>query len=113
MTPQSSTTDAPANKPVETVRLGAIVAAIWRNEGEDGRVRFNATVERIYMDDADNWKSTNSFGRDDLLVLAKICDRAHSRIHDLLSAERGTARDGQQAKETNDAAGRKAAANGR
>ena len=112
MTPPTPSTDT-ANKPVETVRLGAIVAAIWRNEAEDGRVRFNATVERIYMDDADNWKSTNSFGRDDLLVLAKVCDQAHSRIHDLLSAERESARDGQKSKPTKDAAGRKAAANGR
>ena len=64
-------------KPVE-VRIGAIKATIWRNETETG-LRHNATFSRLYKD-GDEWKSTSSFGRDDLLVLAKVADLAHSRI---------------------------------
>ena len=64
--------------PVHQVQLGTIRAAIWKNDTESG-VRYNVTVERIYKD-KDEWKSTGSFGRDDLLVLAKAVDQAHTWI---------------------------------
>ncbi len=70
----------PKEKPVHEIRLGAIKAAIWRNSTEQG-TRFNATFERIYKE-GEQWKSTASFGRDDLLGLAKVADQAHSRIHE-------------------------------
>ena len=66
-------------KPVDEVRIGAVKAAIWRNESDNGS-RFNVTFSRIYKDSEGNWKSTSSFGRDDLLVVAKVADRAHSSI---------------------------------
>jgi hypothetical protein len=58
--------------PVHEVRLGAIKASIWSNETSVG-TRHNVTVARLYKDD-DEWKQSESFGRDDLLVLAKIVD---------------------------------------
>src|ERR1035438_7933417 len=76
----SSTTDnvpmknTPKQKPIHEVRLGFIKAAVWRNETESG-VRYNVTFSRIYKD-GDNWKSTDSFGRDDLLLLGKVADQA-------------------------------------
>jgi len=66
----------PKDKPVKEVRLGAIKAAIWKNETENG-VRYNVTFARLYKDGND-WKSADSFGRDDLLVVAKVADKAHS-----------------------------------
>lgn len=66
--------------PSHEVRLGAVKAAIWKNDTEKG-VRYNVTFSRIYKD-GDDWKSTDSFGRDDLLVLAKVSDLAHSWIHE-------------------------------
>lgn len=68
----------PKEKPVHEVRLGAIKAAIWKNDTQNG-VRHNVTFARLYKD-GDEWKSTDSFGRDDLLVLAKVADQAHSWI---------------------------------
>ena len=68
----------PKQKPIHEVRLGAIKAAVWRNETENG-VRFNATLTRLYKD-GEHWKSTDSFGRDDLLLLAKVADETHSWI---------------------------------
>lgn len=65
-------------KPVHEVRLGHIKAAVWRNEAETG-VRYNATFSRLYRD-GDQWKSTDSFGRDDLLLLGKVADQTHSWI---------------------------------
>ena len=65
-------------KPIHEVRLGHIKAAVWKNETEGG-VRYNVTLSRIYKD-GDNWKSTDSFGRDDLLLVGKVADQAHSWI---------------------------------
>lgn len=66
-------------RPVQEIRLGAIKAAIWRNETETGGVRYNTTFERLYRD-GDSWKSSPTFGRDDLLILAKVADQAHTWI---------------------------------
>ena len=65
-------------RPIHEVRIGHIKAAIWKNETETG-VRYNATLSRLYKD-GDQWKSTESFGRDDLLLLAKVADSTHSWI---------------------------------
>lgn len=68
------------------VRMGRIRAAIWENETSNG-TRFNVTVSRLYKDDSDNWKDSNSFGRDDLPIVAKVVDRCHTWIF----AENGSA----------------------
>ena len=75
-------------RPVDHVRIGPVNAAIWANEFENG-VRYGVTYERLYRDpESGDWKSTASFGRDDSLVLAKVADRVHSRIHKLQAADR-------------------------
>ena len=72
-------------KPISEVRIGRVKAAIWPNETE-GRTRHNVTFSRLYKD-GDQWKSTQSFSRNDLLLLAKVADQAHSRIFELQQAE--------------------------
>lgn len=67
------------DKPVHEVRLGAIKAAIWKNDTQNG-VRYNTTFSRLYKD-GEEWKATDSFGREDLLIVAKIADQAHTWIH--------------------------------
>ena len=66
-------------KPVHTVRMGNIRAAIWSNVTPN-RVWYNVTFSRLYKE-GDDWKSSDHFGRDDLLVLAKVADRVHSWIY--------------------------------
>ena len=73
------------SKPISEVRIGRVKAAIWPN-GTDGRTRHNVTFSRLYKD-GDAWKRTQSFGRNDLLVLAKVADQAHSRIFELQQEE--------------------------
>lgn len=72
------TTQLARNKPVHEVRLGPIRASVWANETDNG-TRYNVTFDRAYRD-GDAWKSTSSFGRDDLLVLGKAADQAHTWI---------------------------------
>ena len=66
------------NRPVHEIRLGRIKAAIWENDTQNG-TRHNVTVSRLYKD-GDAWKDSTSFGRDDLPLVAKVADQAHSWI---------------------------------
>ncbi len=68
----------PKAKPVHEVRLGRIKAAIWANDTEQG-VRHNVTISRIYKD-GNEWKTSHSFGRDELPLVQKVADMAHSWI---------------------------------
>ena len=73
-------------RPIETVRIGAVKAAIWENKAGE-RTRYKVTFSKRYRDAEGQWKTTHSFGRNDLLVLAKVADQAHSRIVELDQAE--------------------------
>ena len=64
--------------PVMEVRCGNIRAAIWKNEGGSGPW-YNVTFTRSYREGTD-YKTSGSFGRDDLLILAKVADLAHTEI---------------------------------
>ena len=64
-------------KPVHEIRLGRIRASVWQN----GKM-YNTTFSRLYKYDNDKWANSTSFGRDDLPILAKVADRAHSWIFD-------------------------------
>ena len=68
-----------SNRPVHEIRLGRVKAAIWLNETSSG-ARHNVTFQRIYRD-SDEWKSTDSFGRDDLPLVMKVADLAHTWIY--------------------------------
>ncbi len=73
-------------KPHDEVRIGTVKAAIWQNDVA-GKTRYSVTFSRIYRDAEGQWKTAQSFGRNDLLVLAKVADRAHSRIFELQQTE--------------------------
>ena len=72
-------------KPVDEIRIGRVKATIWRN-GTEEQPRHNVTFSRLYKD-GDQWKGTQSFGRNDLLVRAKVADLAHSRLFELPQQE--------------------------
>ena len=71
------------NKPVAELRIGAVEATVWENE-VGGITRHNVTFSRICRDE-ERWKTTHSFGFNNLLTLAKLADQAHTLI-----AERNT-----------------------
>ena len=70
--------------PVKTFRLGRIKAAVWENEA-DQKKYFNVTFARTYVDEAKNYHDTDSFGRDDLPLVAKLADQAHTFIFERLA----------------------------
>ncbi|MCA9259455.1 MAG: hypothetical protein KDA61_09660 [Planctomycetales bacterium] len=75
--------------PVHEVRVGRVRAAIWENETQNG-TRHNVTVSRLYKD-GDEWKDSQSFGRDDLPLVAKVTDLAHSWIFGIAPEQMATA----------------------
>lgn len=82
-TNQQSKSDKAANRPAHTIRYGAVLAAVWRNEvdrGNASRPIYGVTFSRSYKDGENAWKESTSFGGDDLLVLAKVADEAHTWI---------------------------------
>lgn len=76
---KTQTAPQKANKPAHEVRCGRIKATIWENETANG-TRYNVTFIRLWRDDQGNWQDSPSFGRDDLLLLAKVADKAHDWI---------------------------------
>jgi hypothetical protein len=78
---------APANGPVKTLRIGRLKAAVWENSSDD-RTFYNVTFARTYMGDDKKLRDTDSFGRDDLLVLSKLADQAHSFVCERMSGQR-------------------------
>lgn len=65
-------------RPVHEIRMGRIKAAIWENDTREG-LRHNVSLSRIYKD-GEIWKDSTSFGRDDLPLVAKVADLAHSWV---------------------------------
>ena len=62
------------NKPAHEIRLNGIQASIWKNDTPQG-ARYNTTFRRNYKD-GEEWKSSDAFGRDDLLTLAFVATEA-------------------------------------
>ena len=66
-------------QPVHRIRKFRIEAAIWEHQSENG-TWYNVTLSRSYKDANDEWKSSDSFSADDLLLVAKVANEAHSWI---------------------------------
>lgn len=87
MSKSNGTEKQKANSPVYEVRLGAIKAAIWVNDTKNGS-RHSVRISRLYKD-GDDWRTADTFGRDDLPLVEKVADMAHAWIFS--SAQRQTA----------------------
>ena len=70
---------AQQDRPVHEIRLGKVKAAIWRNETDAGP-RHSVTITRIYKTEG-GWESSSSFGRDELPLVVKAADQAHTWIY--------------------------------
>jgi hypothetical protein len=69
---------------VKTFRLGRIKAAVWENESEQQKF-YSVTFARTYVGDDNKYHDTDSFGRDDLPLVAKLADQAHTFIFERLA----------------------------
>jgi len=69
-----------SQKPAHEIRLGSIRATIWANQyGEINR--HTVKLSRSYKDrDGDTWKTTESFGHDDLPKVMLAVQKAYEWI---------------------------------
>lgn len=72
---------AQGNKPIHRINLKSISAAVFANTSGEGNTFYSVQFDRSYRD-GEEWKRTKSFGRDDLLLLSKAADMAHTWIHE-------------------------------
>lgn len=70
-----------ANKPIHEIKLGRVRAAVWENESANGPFR-SVTLSRLYKDEAGKWADAASFDRDDLPLVAKVADLAHTWVYE-------------------------------
>jgi len=76
-----------SRKPAAKITLYPVSAAIWRNQNPKG-VFYSVTFERSFKDDAGKWQTSSTFNANDLLLLAKVADQAHSEIFKLRANDR-------------------------
>ena len=80
------------DRPVGVVRIRNIRGNIWANQLPSGDLAYNVTIDRLWKDDDETneggevikkgeWHQSQSFGRDDLLIVAKVADLCHTWIY--------------------------------
>ncbi len=85
-------------RPVKVIRIRNLRANIWANRLPSGDLAYNVTFDRLYREpdqtDAQGevtnrgeWKQSQSFGKDDLLLLAKLADLTHTEVYARLRGE--------------------------
>lgn len=79
-----------AKQPVNEIRLGRVKATIWENETEKGP-RHNTQIAVLYKND-EGWQSTDNYSRDDLPLVMKVADMAHTWIYEQSRQEDSTAK---------------------
>jgi len=65
--------------PVKKLSAGSITCALWENEAKvNGRTisLLKATVDRRYKDKDGQWKSSRSFGRNEIPLVRHVLGRA-------------------------------------
>lgn len=92
----TNTTDSPTNKPVDRVTLGSVQLAIWKNTSQQGNTYYSVTPQTGYRETNGEWQPSNSYNRDDLLVLSQASEMAFRRIHELQAADRAVTKQAEQ-----------------
>ena len=80
MTTTANETEKTADRPVHEIRLGRVKGAIFLNRNDNG-AWHNVVLKRLYRDSEGKWRSSDSFSRDDLLLVGKVSDLCHSWIY--------------------------------
>lgn len=75
------------HQPIAEIRLGSVKASIFANALPQGGTVYRASTCKIYKTAEGTWKRTNSYSRDELLLLAEA---ARAAFHLIADEQRGT-----------------------
>lgn len=67
------------DKPVN-FKVGRVRATVWTNESDTGPWH-SVTFSRLYRDKDGRWQDSASFSREDLPLLMKAADQAHTFLY--------------------------------
>lgn len=70
-------------KPIFTIRDGALKASIWANRTDDGKTFYSVTFGRTFTAEDNTVKSASSFSGADLLKIARLAGKAYDRIAEI------------------------------
>lgn len=74
------------NKPIKTLReRGGLKAAIWKNSSPKGSF-YSVEITRTYRTE-EGYRDSRSFNDSDLLVIARLAEKAHDAIGELKSKD--------------------------
>jgi len=71
--------DEKKNEPIDRMRLGAVEAAIWENEGKNGPW-VTIALSRTYEDKDGNLQSSNTFTEAQAILAREVLTRAIARV---------------------------------
>ena len=80
------------NQPLKKFRAGQVSCALWENEvvmNGKAVTLLKATVERRYKDKNDEWKSSNSFSRNEIPLVKYCLDEAFEAMIGEQTAQSG------------------------
>jgi hypothetical protein len=83
-------------QPAHKIRISNLSVTIWRNVSEKG-TWYSVNPSRSYKTGDETWKESDSLGFDDLLVMAKLLDQAHTWIAKQMQADSKARRARQEA----------------
>lgn len=89
----TTTNQTTSNKPLATVRDGAIKATIWSNPTDKGGVRYSVEISRSYTDAEGAWHDTHYFGRNELLRVSHLAGKAYDAIAEAAAVDTGQSGD--------------------
>ncbi len=75
------------NKPIHTIRDGALKVSIWENQSEKGTFH-SVTFGRTYTDEKGSAQSADSFSGGDILKIRRLAEKAYDHIAVLRSEKR-------------------------
>ncbi len=67
--------------PVHVVKRGAIEAAVWERQDNNGATRFQISLSRSYRTREGKWARTATFDRRDLPAVLECTEQAQSWVH--------------------------------
>ena len=63
------------NKPIHTVKVGAIQFSVWENEvGKDKNIMRSVTIDKSYKS-GEEWKTTKNFSANDIPKVILGCNK--------------------------------------
>ena len=74
-------------RPIDTLRDGALKATIWKNHGSNGDF-YAVHLNRIYTDERERIHETDSFSGAELLQVAELARRAYGRVREIRAADK-------------------------